>query len=320
VYYDRTVSDALIAELKPGGAFSFLVDTSRRHHWADLQLRSYPGKPACWATLYFGLTKIVDVHERNGKFRLKAGKHAPDSFDAAWTANRAAEGWRKPSIQQTVIAYVRTAMGSVGDRFSHEGAIQAMLCTRSADLFSVVDREAVVGFINTAERNGVYSALQQPLHDAIQPDPAKKWWKPKKFGGELDVLAVDDAGRLLTIEVKPGSATDGVTWSPLQATFYARLFQAWADERGSAAVDDIQSMLDQRVALGLTSAPPRALRSPLDVVPVVAIGGAASPAALERMRAVQQALVASGVGRHDLEVWQVEEVVQYSRIPWAEGA
>ncbi|HAS08941.1 MAG TPA: hypothetical protein DCS55_00220 [Acidimicrobiaceae bacterium] len=320
MYYDRTVSDSLIVELKPDGAFSFLADISRRHHWADLQLRSYPGKPACWATLYFGLTKIIDVHERNGSFRLKGGKHAPEAFSPDWTEKRVAGDWRLPSTQEAVVAYVRAAMGAVDDRFSHEGAIQAMLCTRAADLFSVVDREAVVGFSNTAERDAVYSALQQPLHDAISPDPTRKWWKPKKFGGELDVLAVDDAGRLLTIEVKPGSATDGVTWSPLQATFYARLFSAWADERGPAAVDDIKSMLDQRVDLGLTSARQRSLRSPLEVVPVVAIGGGASPAALERMRAVQQALVASGAGRDDLEIWQVEEIVRYSHIPWSEGA
>ena len=146
MYYDRRVSEALLDELRPEGAFGILGVISRRHHWADLQLRGYPGKPGGWATLYYGLTKILDVHERNGQFRIAGGKHAPEAFDEDWSAKRPAEQWRNPQTLKALDHYVRTAMGSVGDRFSHEGAIQAMLCTRAQHLFSVVDREAVVGF------------------------------------------------------------------------------------------------------------------------------------------------------------------------------
>ena len=314
MYYDRSVSDALMAELKPDGAFGLLAEFSASRHWADLQLRGYPGKPGCWATLYYGLTKLIDVHERNGAFWLKASKHA--EADSAWTTKRPAAGWRNPSDRAAIDQYLRTATGAVGDRFTHEGAVQAMICTRAADLFSVVDREAVIGFENTAARDQVYAEVQAPLQDAFQPDAAKKWWKPKKFGGELDVLAIDKRGRLLTIEVKPGSSTSGIAWAPLQATFYAGLFEAWAAEQGPSAASAIRNMLQQRVDLGLTSAPPRDVRFPLEVVPVVAIGGDYSAAAIDRMREVQHALVSSGAGRTDLEVWRMEETVQCTPIGW----
>lgn len=312
VYYDRTVSTALVQELGPDGAFNFLAHFSRTRHLADLQLRSYPAKPTCRATLYYGLTKVIDVYERNGQFWLKGSKHA--AWDESWSQKRPADDWRSPELKQAVDSYLRAAMGAVADRFSHEGAIQAMLCTRAPELFSVVDREAVVGFDNKAERERVYSSIQRELHAAFPPNPALKWWKPKTFGGELDILAIDSNGRLLTVEVKPASATDGVTWAPLQATFYARLFEQWAHEHGDSAATAIQSMLNQRIDLKLASSPPRRLRIPLEVVPIVAIGGQPSDEALSRMQQVQAALRSAGVGRSDLEIWSVEERVDKHRL------
>src|SRR5207302_1685926 len=93
---------------------------------------------------------------------------------------------------------------------------------------------------------------------------------PERLGGELDLLAVDPVGRLLVIEVEPGTSVPGITWAPLQVTFYAELFRKWASEVGDEqAREGLSAMLQQRVALGLTQDPRRSLRQPLDIVPVV---------------------------------------------------
>jgi hypothetical protein len=320
--YDRTVSPALLQALGPRGPFGFLVDESKGQHLADLQLRAYPGKAECWATLYVGLTKVLDLHERKGSFWLRRSSpsvpKAPSAIDAltaqrdllwnaTWTSPRPAEDWVPETT--AVATYVDVAIRAVAARFSHEGAVQAMLCTRASDLFSVVDREAVIGFPSTAARTATYSAIQNPLATACT-DSSVPWCTPKSFGGELDLLAVDDAGRLLVIEVKPGSAGSGVTWAPRQAVFYASLFQAWADEVGSTAGEAILSMLDQRQKLGLTSAPDRPLQEPLEIVPIVAIGGGPPSAAItKRMWTVRDLLVSAHPQWQSLEVWDVQESV-----------
>lgn len=155
MYYDRNVSKALLDELRPGGAFGLLAEVTRTWHLADLQLRAYPGKRRCWATLYVGLTKILDVSEHRGSFRLK-GKVDDPAWDSTWEqANLPA--WF--CDQEGLGAYVRGAIGKVSERFTREGAVQAMLCMRASNLFSVIDREAVVGFDDSVSRTATYSEL-----------------------------------------------------------------------------------------------------------------------------------------------------------------
>lgn len=154
-------------------------------------------------------------------------------------------------------------------------------------------------------------AAQVPLRAACPHDPARTWFVPKVFGGKLDLLAVDLDGRLLAIEVKPGSVTAGITWAPLQATFYAQLLRAWSNEVGQKSQHILHAMLQQRIDLGLTRDPNRRLKYPLEIVPVVAIGGPPkSPEALPRIKTVQKALLDAKVGYPTLEVWQVEDSVK----------
>lgn len=121
--------------------------------------------------------------------------------------------------------------------------------------------------------------------------------------------------------MKPASATSGITWAPLQATFYARLFRAWAKEVGDTSCEILRSMLKQRIELGLTRDPVRPLRSPIEFVPIVAIGGTpSSPKALPRLQKVQSALLAGGVGEDALEVWLVEESVRCTVVPTVQDA
>ena len=305
MYYDRTASAALIEALKPSGPLAVLTSFAKRQHLADLQLRSYPSKSGCWATMYFGLTKLIDVHERNGLFWAKRGKHG-DGWIDLWNSKRPAEQWANDG--QVLDHFLRHAAAEVGARFTNEGAVQSMLCTRAAHLFSVVDREAVIGFESTKHREQAYAEVRAPLEAALPANPSLPWLKPKRFGGELDLLAIDERGRLLAIEVKPGSSTSGVTWAPLQAAFYAGLFRKWSETVADPA-SSLHSMLKQRMDLGLTVDPVRALKTPIEVVPIVAIGGDPSAAAVQRMFHVREALVDQGLLDEAFEIWQVSEQV-----------
>jgi hypothetical protein len=306
MYYDRKVSDTLLEQLLPGGRFASLGHLARTTYLVDLQLRGYPHGDTCWATLYCGLTKFLDLHELKGLFWIDAAKvYKEREPEPPWKFRMPAKEWK--GHWSLVEKYLRLQIKAVADRFTLEGAVQAMLCTDSSDLFSVVDREAVVGFKNDPTKSRICAELQGPLASAFVPvTDVEPWCKAPRFGTELDVLAVDDEGRLLVIEVKPGSSVKGITWAPLQVSFYARLFERWIKTVGrEQAASIIDGMLAQKVELGLTRVPARRLRVPFEVVPVVAIGGDVNKEALRRMRMVQQALLNFGSGSEELEVWNV---------------
>jgi hypothetical protein len=121
----------------------------------------------------------------------------------------------------------------------------------------------------------------------------------------LDLLAVDAGGRLLVMEVKPADSLPGITWAPLQVSFYARLFHHWSKEIGGESAEILNQMLGQRVTIGLEEASSVSLSYPLDIVPVVAIQDPAHPQALARLDVVQDRLLEKGQGWPNLEVWLV---------------
>jgi len=125
------------------------------------------------------------------------------------------------------------------------------------------------------------------------------------FGGELDLLALDRAGRLLAVEVKP-RGTSTLRWAAAQATVYARLWERWlaATDLPHLAGEILDGMAEQREALGL-SKPRTSTGTPTNVVPVVAVQRGASPVLLDDLRAVQRTLLEQGVGHPALELHEV---------------
>ena len=84
--FDRVVSDELLAALEEGGRFHDLVERRVGSEIADVQLRREQRGTRSWASLYIGLTSVLDLDERGGLYRLRA--HATHKkaghFDEAW--------------------------------------------------------------------------------------------------------------------------------------------------------------------------------------------------------------------------------------------
>lgn len=90
--FNRVVSPQLLAEIRPGGRFDGLVRRRNDLPWvADVQLRRAQGSE-CHASLYIGLTSVLNVRERRGQFALSAHKthRAVGGFDPSWSAFRSA--------------------------------------------------------------------------------------------------------------------------------------------------------------------------------------------------------------------------------------
>jgi hypothetical protein len=322
IWYDRTIPEEFRAELGPGGTFERLVRFAHRRHLADVQLRATGSLG--WATIYCGLTNVLHVEYRRTRgYQLRAdirymaaNQAGPAEGILPWTTwstpAQLMAGW--PAIE----AYMTGQFTAVEKRHTNEGAVQATLCAYGGESYQVIDREAVFGFRDTAERERIHTALRTPLLDALDvPAPAGWWRPPVSLGGELDLLAVDARGRLLVMEVKPADSLAGITWAPLQVSFYARLFHHWSKEIGGESAKILSRMLGQRVTIGLEEESGVSLSYPLDVVPVVAIQDpVAHPRALARLNAVQAQLLKAGQGYGNLEVWLVgpDMAIKHHRI------
>ncbi|HSP36521.1 MAG TPA: hypothetical protein VLR26_02080 [Frankiaceae bacterium] len=312
--YDRRVSEELLQAISDDGPLAGLIDLVRadRGH-RDLQLRRVK-QPECWATLYVGLTKVLDVRERNGSFRLDAHEAYRElsGFDESWRLSQPLEDLQ--NCWQEVLAYVETAISAVPPEYtSAEGAVQSAMSSGITDEFRVVDREAVLGHTNSGARSGTLDPVEKALTEAlVAAGNGEPWWPGARgkvsFGGELDLLAIDEAGRLLVIMVKPANAVAGIAKSPAQVALYATLWSMWLDESDDAT-EVLQGMLDQRARLGLGRAGP--IVPPTTVVPVIAIGpGKRSKEALPRLQHVAKAVqpvLDTQQSLQPLEVWLVDE-------------
>lgn len=306
--YDRRAPEDLIKALAPGGWAHSLVEYGRAGQFAlDLQLRGYAGKHGHWATLYVGLTKVIDLHYRPSKgfrldvhpsYREKWGWSA--DWESSQSADRLADQW--PSVED----YLERVIPSVGARYLKEGAVQSAISGFASQDLVVIDREAAIAFTNQREKTAVTNQLFSPLLRAIDRPNDAAWWKarPTSLGGECDALAVTRDGHLLAIEVKPAKATGTISWAPLQVRHYANLFAEWTRQTDNAS-EIIQGMVDQRVRLGLVEDVRPRIGKRIEVQPVVAIGRGYSDAALARLLEVQQRLADAGLNDPPLQVKSV---------------
>ena len=111
----------------------------------------------------------------------------------------------------------------------------------------MLDREVTPHFLNTAVKHEVLDPISDALVSALASANPLKAKGPSSFGSECDLLAVDLAGRLLAVEVKP--SVSSLVWTPAQATMYARVLREWVkdDAQNDPGWHNvIRGMIDQR--------------------------------------------------------------------------
>jgi hypothetical protein len=128
--------------------------------------------------------------------------------------------------------------------------------------------------------------------------------RPASLGGRCDLLAVNSAGRLLAVEVKPKSVPT-ITWAPAQAIVYARLLNLWLRHDPDAA-QILSGMIRQREILGPISRHAPIPAPQPGVVPVVAVQRGMSPELRGRLFTVRTHLRDQGLEEaSELEVYEV---------------
>ena len=325
--YDRRAPAELMAALGPDGFAHSLVEYGRSGaYWLDLQLRGYENDPDRWATLYVGLTKILDLHHLPSKgFLMKAHQtyaSTKNGWQPDWGRRHAADWWKQrwPQVEE----YLERVIPLVGASHLKEGAVQAAIGGfESADRV-VIDREGVVAFDSDPERKAASERLRRPLLEALERADAPAWWsgRPKTLGGECDALAINALGELLTIEVKPADSNT-LPWALVQVMHYASLFREWAAQplvkNRVAPTIVLNGMLDQRRILGLVrNGEAFKVSDPIVVRPVLAFDRRANPTARKRLLEVESHLRSRGVDV-DVEMYEVNRIGRLDRWPSVSG-
>lgn len=305
--YDRTVTDEFLTHFLPQGFAGSLLEYAAARYPIDLQFRKAPSTGAQWATLYVGMTAVLNVEDKGTKgFRLKAhAKHAAPEFhwDESWTQPRPAAAWRAEwsKVENYLERIIPNA--TAGPLAATEGLVQAAVSVyRGGGERVTLDREVTPSYKDTATRSRVSSHYSNRLAEALRdsPVPGKP---PTKFGSYCDVLAIRADGCLAAIEVKPGNVA-GLSWVAAQATMYADVLQCWIDH------DDeweqiISRSFEQRQRLGLVPAGFELPKLQRKVVPAVAFQRIASEVYIERMFKVHAMLQDKGIGHPELQFFEV---------------
>lgn len=341
--FDRRVPEPLIEMLAPKGPLApvaaLVVAPEFTDRALDLQLRAMPiaddnPQSVGHATLYVGLTKALDVEvrEHRRRFRAKvavfeAGKKLKKPKIFAGTFDEA-EGLAAEIVEGT-----RAAVRDVPSTYiEREGWVQALIGRGRPERFAAIDRESAVSFESATKEREILREAEASLTAPVYRDLAQAghaWAKtPSKdaevrgadptaapsFGGELDAIGIDARHRLLLIEVKNGRDWGGVAWTPLQVARYMYLFKRWVEPDPKRASAAINAMVGQRRRLGLLPPGEWGVEDPLELVPVIAVGGAIGDLdkANKRMELVRDAVdaVDSQLLR-ELEVWQLDRVGRY---------
>lgn len=317
--YDRRVNDALLAALEPNGWAHDLVEYSRSGMWGlDLRLRGRALKDHR-ATLYVGTTKVLDLFvSESGRARLSAAnsyRTGDLGWDEAWT--RTTEQAELADRWSAVSDYLDQSIARVisQETYLQEGIVQAAI-GNATSRWTYVDREVALSFADTAEKEAFLAATSRPWVELAERADRPAWWKLPGISTECDLLAIDDDGGLVAVEVKPHCASATATaWSPVQARQYADQLQAWLGVAGSEAAQILTEMLQQQARIGTrlsTDVPNVDVDRPVRAV--VAIDARTRPVQRDRMAEVMQHYRESGNGLR-AEVYEVDLIGRLAPVP-----
>jgi hypothetical protein len=319
LHYDRRVSDDFLAHFMVGGVAHALVEYARFAPYPlDLQMRHNPKTGAEHASLYVGLSSVLNVVRKRDELRLTAHKTftGPDfGFQAHWSSWLPLQGL-KDAWREVENYLEKVIPDAAAHHASREGAVQAAASVFTHHDRIMIDREMALHFRDDPTKKRIMQEVGAPFVRAVKGVPAVPGAAPASFGGECDLLALDTRGRLLAVEVKPRN-TGTIVWSGAQATVYARLIKKWVEappQGTDRPVTILRGMLEQRHRLGLARSSRPNVPEKLEVVPVVAVQRGAKQAYLERLQLVQNALLEAECGDASLEVYEVSMAGRMDRL------
>jgi hypothetical protein len=278
MYYNRTISKEFASLLETGSKLRWLFDFVKNHKELDFLIGKNNSKE--WISVYRGLTRILTI------LPIDSTSVLIDADDKYKEISPNLYGQKNLSENyQIEIEYLiaQIEQYSKFDRYyknKKEGFYQNELskifgiCGKPDTVFVIIDKEAVIGYSDQAEKDNLfgniqqkYKQLQREISD-LNPERYGKDLGKKAIGNELDFLALDKDGNILLIEYKHGTNTSGIYLSPLQIGLYNDIFTSFPKKELEIAVFE---MLEQKQKIGLINPNWRKPNIIKSIIPVLII-------------------------------------------------
>jgi len=279
MYYDRTLSPEFSKLIEHDGSLRWLFEFVRKRDDLDFLIGKNTEKE--WISIYRGLTRILSISPTKNPQTIIIDA---DPKYKHMSSNLYGEKSVNDNFQNDILLLIaQIEKCHQFDRYyknKKEGYYQNMLSRKygicgGPDIdFVIIDKEAVVGYIDEDEKNKLFSPIQckyrqiQKVISAKNPVRYGKDLAKKAIGNELDFLALDKGGNILLVEYKHGSNTSGIYLSPLQIGLYYDIFKSLSREELDKS---ILKMLAQKQKIGLINpeweTPPKLI----DIIPTLVI-------------------------------------------------
>jgi len=278
MYYNRTISKGLANLFANGGGLRWLFDFVKKHKELDFLIGKNNSKE--WVSIYRGLTRIISLLPINN---ITVFIDADDKYKNI-SPNLYGQKSVNENFQNDIENLItQIEQNSQFDRYyknKKEGYYQNELskiygiCGSPNTDFVIIDKEAVIGYSNQAEKDNLlgniqkkYKQLQREI-SVLNPERYGKDLGKKAIGNELDFLALDKNGNILLIEYKHGTNTSGIYLSPLQIGMYNDIFTSFPKNELECAVFE---MLEQKQKIGLINLNWKKPNTIKEIIPVLII-------------------------------------------------
>ena len=240
--YKRAPSEGLQALLLSGGFLSSLVELARRKvggHYHDVHFRANDE-----VHVYRGLTRLITVTKTSSD---EVSLTAHPTYKNQSCGQSFLHRWRvdDPGFTDELYRYLRNIKVSPSFLLN-EGRVQEQW-SQAETPWAPFDREGVLGGSHAMGRD--FPEVQVALRELTALSSRNGWGSQTATSTEIDQLGIDREGRLVLLELKDASKRNAeVYYSPFQLLQYV-----WEWHTALEAVrDDLQAIIDARIAVGLT--------------------------------------------------------------------
>ena len=262
VYYDRILSEALVATLKTD--YAWLIEFVKRHEELDFQTGHDPKSKQSWFSIYRGTGRLLTM-SMGVRHQLKISANevymalSPQIFEDGELTVETMEMYLK-----AVNATPKLDRYYVSEGVRREGYYQNLIARRYTfheqtpeDNFIVIDKEMVIGFLDEKTReewNREIILNQEVLVEKLRAsNPETSFPKEVKVQfGEFDFLGMNWAGDIIIMELKQNDPQKTYL-SPIQISYYKQQFTKFFREYDLS--DSIIRMIQQKIDLGIIQLP-----------------------------------------------------------------
>jgi len=259
MYYDRLLPLKTARLIMPGGQFHWLIDFVINH--SDLDFQTGKNKNESWISIYRGTSSLLKIMGRIKGYKITVDKKysilCPEFY-----SNPTSENF-EVLLSQNKIYKNENGKNTLARYYDNhkEGFYQNLISRRYGingkedDSLVIVDKEVVIGFINTNVKKRIIDSIRQKYQPALNELQNRIGFPSKlneyKFGNEFDFLALDSDGNIILMELKDSSDTQKIYLSPFQISTYCDIYSEYISRNKDEFENVVLEMIKQKQELGL---------------------------------------------------------------------